>query len=498
MKRDLSPLQDTEFDALVVGGGIHGACIARDAALRGLRVALVERDDFGGATSHSSYKIAHGGIRYLQHLDFARVRASIRERRMWLRTAPHLVRPLEFVMPTYGSGTRSRPALAAAFALYNTISFDRNSGVAGSHAIPPSRTVGSEECRKRIPWLGDRAINGGAIWSDGQIVDADRVIVECLADARAAGATIVNYCEVEQLLGSAKRIHGAVVRDRVADETIEVRAHWTINAAGPWVWELLERSSTAIGSDFPKGLSLGMNLIVPDLGLTGVVGAPGPEGRIYFAMPWQGRTILGTAHWPGPDSPGPRMFNEDDVVRFLREMHDAMPGLPVRREDVQYCYAGLTPLDEVEEGGRLRRSRKSVVHDHQSADGVVGLLSVRGIKFTTARLVAEETIDHLVARLDRRFDACSTMTRNLPGAAVGSDASLEGRIRAACRSEWVVHLEDVVLRRVHAELGGRPTDAQLALCVGVVAESMEWTADRRAEEQRGTLEALRRQCGGSD
>src|SRR5690606_19226027 len=208
MQRDLDALARSQFDVLVIGGGIYGACIARDAALRGLSVALVEKGDFCSGTSHNSLKIIHSGIRYLQHLDFQRVRESIGERRVWLTIAPHLVQPLKFMIPTQGYLARGPLALQAAVLLHRMLGLDWNRGVADELKIPTGRVYGRSALRRSIPGLPLRGLSGAASWHDGQVVDADRMVIECLESAVQHGAKVANYLKADSFLHSGEKIHG--------------------------------------------------------------------------------------------------------------------------------------------------------------------------------------------------------------------------------------------------------------------------------------------------
>jgi glycerol-3-phosphate dehydrogenase len=193
MKRELARLADTTFDVVVVGGGIYGAAIAREASLRGLAVALVEKGDFASATSSNSHKIVHGGLRYLQHGDLFRVRASIRERSALLRIAPHLVRVQSFLMPTYGHGLRGREALVAALSLNELLSFDRNRGLDRSRQIPPARMLSATECSRLAPGIPREGLTGGALWYDGLMIDSERMVLAFLMSAAEKGAALANY-----------------------------------------------------------------------------------------------------------------------------------------------------------------------------------------------------------------------------------------------------------------------------------------------------------------
>ena len=193
--RDLDDIDNKHFDIVVVGGGIQGCCVAREAVINGYSVALIDQSDFGSGTSHHSLKLIHGGVRYLQQFDIKRVLESVRERRFWLRAAPHLVRPLKVVVPTFGYGLRGRAAFALAMVLYNLLSWRRNLYVGTSNCIGLSYTLSKGETLSAIPGAPPQGVTGGAVWYDGQMTYADRVIWECIKYTKAFGGKCFNYVE---------------------------------------------------------------------------------------------------------------------------------------------------------------------------------------------------------------------------------------------------------------------------------------------------------------
>jgi len=546
MSRVAHALTDREFDVLVIGAGVNGACIARDAALRGLSVALIDRSDFGGATSHNSLKVLHGGIRYLQHADIRRLRDSVRERRVWLRAAPHLTRTLDFIMPTFGFGTRGRATMACAFAVYNQLSRDRNVGVPESHWIPRARTVGRQECLARAPEIDSTRVSGGVTWADGQLLDADRAIVECIEDACAAGAIAVNYCEVTGIGDLDGGFRSVQLFDSAEGAKLELRSKLVVNAAGPWIADVVSNSPASAAAAGFRGSMSEMNVVVAGNGLDYAIGASGAPasdsrigggGRLFFATPWRGKTVLGTAHWPlQGDSDGLRV-GEADVEQFLREYRSAFPMSDVSRADVEYVYAGRTPATRAGQAAPLRRLRRTTLRDHGS-DGAPGVLSVRGVKWTTARSVAERAVDWAVERLSgQRLASCETEARMLPSAVgypgdeelrseLGVDSDAWEKVRCfgvharaiwtdseaasddedsllasvvahVCRREWIVHLDDLVMRRLHAYFAGAPSAKDVATCASLAGRALGWDEPRIADECARVTATLERRSVSS-
>src|SRR5450755_886557 len=231
VQRDLPSLVRSSFDVLVVGGGIVGACVARDAALRGLRVALIERGDFGGGISWNSLKIVHGGLRSLQGLDIRQARHFVRERRAWLEIAPHLVEPLSFVVPTRGIGRESALVMRAGLALNDLVSRDRNEGVVASRRIADGRTLSRDELRALVPGAFD-GYTGGVLFHDAQLYSAERLVLAVLEDAVRAGAVIANYVEAVGAVSEGGVLAGVAALDALGAERFDVRAAMVVNAAG--------------------------------------------------------------------------------------------------------------------------------------------------------------------------------------------------------------------------------------------------------------------------
>ncbi len=535
MKRDPGRLAGPEFDVLVVGGGIYGACIARDAAQRGLATALVERGDFGGLTSHNSFKLIHGGLRYLQQLDIQRLRQSAREQRIWLGIAPHLVRPLAFAMPTFGHGSRGPEALRLALFAYDVLS---RGGAPAGPRVPRGRVVGRAEAMALLPGLPRTDLNGAGIWSDVQMLNADRLLLECVADAAAHGAVVANHVEALGFSGTPDRVTGARVQDRLGDSELDVRAKLTINAAGPHAGLLLDRLPARSERGF-GGLARGMNIVVRRPLPTGHALAvssrrrsdslvPRADGRLFFLQPWQGLTLIGTSHLPhAGDSPevavdGPWL---DD---FIAEINDAWPPAALTREDVLYCYTGLTPAEKEARGSEVARTRRGVVIDHGPSDGIDGVLSLQGVKYTTARLVAESVVELALAKLGRPAVPCRSWREPLPGArgfdaeaALASarqkapdggpeidrlvadhgggwtavldtagegpltgDTVFRARVRHAVRHEMACRLDDVLVRRLDEVARGRLDRARLEAALDVMAGELGWTPVQRAAAVR--------------
>jgi glycerol-3-phosphate dehydrogenase len=440
MQRSLNTLASTPFDLLVIGGGILGASVARDAALRGLRVALVERGDWGSGTSSNSLRIVHGGLRYLQHLDVRRMRESIRERSIWLRVAPHLVEPLPVLVPTYGWGVRGKAVLRAALAVNDVVAADRNRALAPDRHLPAGRAVSRGECLALVPELEAPSLTGGVLFYDAQMYSSERLVLETVMGAVAAGAEAANYLEVTGPLRRGGRLDGIVARD-LGDggPDLEIRARVIVNAGGPGAPGL---TATLLGAAVPRppiGYTLALNFGVDATGhrtafaVTGRTRDPNVllrrGARQLFFVPWRGRTLIGTAHLPYEGAPGDVHFVDEDLETFLAEVNAAWPGPAWGRQDLRIVHAGLLP-GRVHGAARVvRLAQHPWLVDH-AADGSPSLLTVASVKFTTARRVAQEAVDCACTKLGNAVP-CRTASTPLPGAPDGSVERLlaEARLR---------------------------------------------------------------------
>jgi len=472
MQRDLGRLTGREHDLLVIGGGIHGAAAAWDAAQRGLAVALVEAGDFGSGTSWNSLKTIHGGLRHLQRADLSSLRESARERAALMRIAPALVRPLPFLLPVYGHGLHGREAMAAALAVADLLAAGVGDTLPASHRIARSRMLSPDEVRARAPDVTVEGLAGGASWTDAQVESSERLLVGFLHAAAEAGAALASRVEVTALRRQGGRIAGVQGRDREGGGAIEVHSRMVLIAAGPWS----DRLGAAAGiARTPTPLLRAVNLVLRRrIVERDALGGRG-EGRYLFVVPWRERSILGTGYRPAgaPD-------DERAVEALLAEARQAFPWARIERSDVSLVHRGLVP-GRGGASGLLTRGR---VVDHEADDGVPGLCSVRSVKYTTARSSAEAAIDLVVRRRGRPAAPCRTATTVLPRARL-LEGTLAERARLAARDEMALHLTDAVLRRLDLGSAGPPAPADVDTVAEAMAAELGWDAARVAREKAG-------------
>jgi glycerol-3-phosphate dehydrogenase len=534
-----------EFDLLVLGGGMYGACVAWDATLRGLSVALVDKADFGGATSSNSLKIIHGGLRYLQHADFRRMRESILERRTLMQIAPHLVHPLPVLLPTYGHGLQGPEVFAAALCINDLVSFDRNRLRDPQKHIPRGRVISKQSCLRHLPGLDSQGLTGGALFYDAQVYHSERLILAFLHSAVQAGAVLANYVEATGFRLDGDRIRGVHARDVLGGDSFEIRARTVVNACGPWVphvQHLLHRPRSAAPLRYAKA----MNVVTRSLFDRYAVGIPSRVGyrdadavvkkgnRLLFVVPWRGRSIIGTMQAACQAATAEVGITERDIQGFLDEVNASYPPARLQRDEVTFVHGGHLPLTHIDaRSGDVQLAKHEQIEDHRQ-DGIHGLISVTGVKYTTARRVAERVVDRVVAMQGRPpvrsrsatttlyggqieqfdtfvqtqtatqamhisdedmrrlimnygtayphvlkyLDTCPTIAPSTPL----QDAVMRAEVHYAVREEMAQRLSDVIFRRTELGTAGIPGDDVLSACAAVMQSELGWSPTRVAQE----------------
>lgn len=545
MKRDLSAISRKTYDLAVIGGGIFGVCAAWDAALRGLSVAVLDKGDFGHATSANCFKIVHGGIRYLQHADLIRIRESSRERNALLRIAPHLVYPLPIVIPTYGHGFKGQEFLRTGCLLYDMITFDRNRALGDPRQrIPSCRMMSREECLSMFPGLNKTSLSGAVIFHDGQMHSPSRLALSFLRSAVSAGADVANYAEATGFLQHGDGVFGVKAKDRLTGETFEVQAKMILNAAGPWAEQLLKAGG---GVSLRRSLSFSRDAFFavarPLLGKYGLAlqGASRDPDALFsrgsrhlFVIPWRGCTLFGVWHVVHEGSPDAFHVTEKDLQDFIGEINTAYPEFGLTLGDVSGWNAGLVLFGENKAGATdLSYGKRSIIIDHAVQDGLNGLITMIGVRYTTARGVAEKAVDLVCRKLGEKRPRSRTaetpiwggrignfgeyLRENAPnfpkgfGEAfisnmirnhgsewagvmnpvrenprlaepVGESSVIKAEVVHAVRQEMAMKLADVVFRRTDLSHAGYPGRAAMKACAETMARELGWNENRVQSE----------------
>lgn len=516
-------IERRKFDVIVIGGGINGLAIARDAAMRGLDVALIEKGDLGQGTTSWSTRLIHGGLRYLEHAEIGLVRESLRERERLLRNAPHLVHPLPIALPIYERAQRRPLTIRAGMILYDLLSFDKS--------VPRHRMLSRAAALARYPGLRHEGLLAAALYYDAQATFPERLAVEQAIAASAHGAAILTYTRVDHIRTEGSVVTGVDACDLLTDSKVTVQGRIVINAAGPWVDHVLagapQRPSTRL-----IGGTKGSHIVVPPF-----PGAPQDalyfearaDGRAIFVIPWNDNYLIGTTDIRFDQSPDDVQAYDEEIAYLVNETNALIPSANLSPDAILYTYSGVRPLPYQPKGKEGAITRRHIIHDH--APHLRGLLSIIGGKLTTHRSLAEEVVDLVCSRLGINAP-CPTARAPLPGAAgvtlepfrkqlvresglsdcqahrlvslYGARArdvlthaaaapdllqpfdpqtgALGAEVVHAVRCEWAENLQDVLMRRTMAGLAPGMAIGADEAAAAIAAQHLGWDQARCVQE----------------
>lgn len=519
-------ISGTHFDVAVVGAGVNGAGIARDAALRGLRVIVLDKNDMCSGTSAISSRLIHGGLRYLEYAEIPLVYESLHERRCLRQVASHLVTPLRISIPIFKGARRGRLLIRLGMIAYDLLSFNKR--------LPGHDMLGRNEILDEEPGLSDAELVGAARYFDAQVTFAERLVLENLLAARAAGAEIRTYCELREICTCDGAVNAIRFRDRTGQEH-EASVDAVVNAAGPWVDEVLKTAPRT-----PKrfvGGTKGSHIIVQPF-----PGAPkdafyveaAADGRPFFIIPWNNQYLIGTTDIRYEESLDNIRASRAEVDYLISETNRVFPGADLMPDDISYAYAGVRPLPHREKGPESAITRRHIIKVNRRI--AKGLISIIGGKLTTYRNLAEQTVDKLAKILRRNLPECRTRDALLPGAwgvdrarelitaselvtargterllsiyggraaaivelaiadnALATSLDADGHYLAAevvfvIREEFATMLTDIVFRRMMIGLDanqGRPLYDALA---SVAASELEWSSGALQSEMQALID----------
>ncbi len=550
MKRDVTALTGREYDLVIIGGGIFGVCAAWDGALRGLSVAIIEKNDFCGATSANHFKMVHGGIRYLQHADILRIRESSRERSALLRIAPHLVKPLPIVIPTYGYGLKGKAFLAAGLLAYDMLTMDRNEKIHPEQKIPKGRFLSKDTLLNLFPGVKENNLTGGVVFWDAQVYNPPRLGLSFLRAAVDKGAVAANYIKAEAFTENKKRarITGVKAKDLLTGDAFEIRGKVVLNASGPWAHRLL---SSSLGMKVkPRPVfSRDLAFVVKRPNAHGKALACTTKtqdadtildrgGRHLFSVPWRTYTLVGVWHKVFEDVPENIAVSRRELEGFVKEVNEAYSGLSLSVEDISMINMGLTLFgDQKRQGsGNMSFGKRSILIDHYKEDGVCGLITLIGVRATTARGKAEKAIDLVFKKIGKKPVPCTTAYKPIYGGTIdsfnklleyvkknelsgcddhtaealvrnygekyhevlryternpsmseniGDSTVIKSEILHAVREEMAQKLTDVVLRRTDLGTAGHPGQEALNVCGEIMADEKGWDSQTLTSEIEG-------------
>ena len=406
------------YDVIIIGGGVNGVGIAREAALQGYRALLLEQDDLCSGVSAWSGRLAHGGLRYLEHFDFALVRESLLERERLVKNAPHLAKHVPWIMPVYKHNKRGGQLVRLGMILFDILSFDKSA--------PHHRYLSKKKVLEKFPSIETNGLKGGFYYWDGQIELAERLCVEIALDAMANGAIIRTHSRVERPVYSGSRVTGVEYKDVITGETHTAHAPVVYNVAGPWIDRVFSKSADLPGQPRLNGGTKGSHLIVDEF-----PGAPKEvvyyetrtDGRLILVIPWLGKYMLGTTDIRWETDPGDARCDIGELEYLLSEVNALIPQANLTFDDVLYTYSGVRPLPYEPEKDESRVTRTHILFDHKE-NGAEGLVSIVGGKLTTFRQLSEDVVTDLNKRLKRKRSKSPTLNRLLLGAKYKDFSSL--------------------------------------------------------------------------
>lgn len=400
---------ETRYDLIVIGAGINGAAIARDAATRGMTVLVLEKRDIASGTTSWATRLIHGGLRYLEHAEISLVRESLRERERLLRNAPHLVAPLPLILPIYAGAKRGPKLIRIGMTLYDILSYDKS--LDRHHLLSRAETL------RRLPGLDDRNLKAGASYYDAQITFPERLTVELMLSAIDHGARLKTYTDVTRIVTDGNVVEGVHATDLHSGETISYRGRAVINVTGPWVDETLMGAPADRRPERQMGGTKGTHLVV-----RAFEGAPNEalyvearsDGRAFFIVPWNGQWLIGTTDTRYDGDLDAVHATADEIDYLLRETNQLFPNANLSVEDVAFTYAGVRPLPYTKGGSAGAITRRHIVKSH--APRLTGLWSIIGGKLTTHRELAEAAVDDICEALGIE-EKSRTRDMPLPGSA---------------------------------------------------------------------------------
>ncbi|MFA5399483.1 MAG: glycerol-3-phosphate dehydrogenase/oxidase [Dehalococcoidia bacterium] len=539
MKRFIESHNNATYDIIVIGGGITGAAVAYEAASRGLSVAMVEKGDFGAATSSATSKLIHGGLRYLANFEIGIVRESLRERRILENIAPNFVYPIPFIVPTYKNSKDNQWILEPAMIIYDLLSYDKGFTWDRAKRIPQHRHLSRNRVLDLEPVVKAERLTGGIMFYDCASIIPERLTLAFIKSAVKFGAVVSNYSKVEDFTRETGKITGVVVRDLLNGKTVEIRGKMTINCAGPWADLVLDVAGGKPGSQHVRR-SEGIHVITRSLTRKYVVGALTPNGRHCNILPWRGHSLLGTTDREFTGNPDDYRVTREKIEEFIGEINMSFGDSElVKYSDIKYAYGGLRPLVEDETVDVYKTSRKYEIYDNAD-DGLQGLITVEGGKYTTSRNLAENVLKTVMNKFGREYKKSITARNYLAGCDIkdmaafiysakisssdfsetavdylariygsefndvmqiarsdrkyaeplNADGELPAQALYAVKNEMARTLTDIVLRRTGIGTLGNPGPKVLETVAGIAAGELKWDAARVDSELEKAAKAL--------
>jgi glycerol-3-phosphate dehydrogenase len=412
MKRLFDTEFDKHYDVIVIGGGISGVSVAYEAASQGLKVALFEKGDFGEATSAATSKLIHGGLRYLKNLEFGLVRESLTERRVLENIAPNLVYPLPFMVPTYRSMKGNKLSLFLGMVLYDLLSLDKAWTWDKTKRLPFHKTISAKRTRNLEPCVQQSDLNGSSIYYDCQNINPERLTLSILKSAILHGANAANYSQVDSFLKDKNQIKGVKVTDLLNKQSHEVTSDIVINCTGPWTDIVLNSANNDKSNQHHILRSEGIHIITKKLCFKHAVLMMTKKGRHIMLIPWRNHSLIGTTDKEYTGNPDDYRVTKESIQELIDEFNNNFGTVKLKYSDVEFAYGGLRPLVDNQAEASYQSSRKYEIYDN-AKEGLNGLITVEGGKYTTSRKLASHVIKLISKKLQKKLGKSTTNNKYL-------------------------------------------------------------------------------------
>ncbi len=539
MKRFIESHNGKDYDIVIIGGGITGAAVGYEAASRGLSVALVEKGDFGAATSAATSKLIHGGLRYLANFELGLVRESLRERRILENIAPNFVYPIPFIVPLYNNSKSNKWLLKPAMLIYDTLSYDKGFTWDRTKKIPLHCSLSRRKTLEIVPVVKFENLTGGIIFYDCSSIIPERLTLAFIKSAAKFGADVSNYAKVEDFTREQGKVTGVIVRDLLTGKTVELRGKMTINCGGPWADIILDIARGKPGSQHVRR-SQGIHIITRKLTNKYVIGALTPDGRYCNIIPWRAHSLIGTTDREYTGDPDNYRVTREAIEDFIGEVNGSFGGRGlIQYSDIMYAYGGLRPLIDDETRDVVKTSRKYEIYDNE-IDGLQGLVTVEGGKYTTSRNLAENVLKTVMKKWGTPYKNSVTAKRHLAGceikdidafiysaktansdfnqssmdylariygtefnnvmaiarrdkkyaAPLNADGEMPAQVLYAIKQEMACTLTDILLRRTGIGTLGNPGTEVLETIAEIASRELKWSAARVDNELEKAVKAL--------
>lgn len=412
---DITP--KPHYDLIVIGGGITGASVAYEAASRGLSVALFEKGDFGQATSAATSKLIHGGLRYLKNMEFGLVRESLTERKVWENFAPNFVYPIPFMVPTYNNIKSNKLILFMGMVLYDILSYDKGWTWDKSKKLPLHKTISKKKTLELEQCLRIRGLTGSSIYYDCQNINPERLTLAVIKSAIAKGANVANYAMVKSFIKKDGVINGVNVIDKLTGQEHSVQGRLTINCAGPWADIVLNKGIADNENNHHIRRSEGIHIITKKLCNKHAVTVMTKDRRHIMLIPWRNHSLIGTTDKEYNGNPDDYRVTKESVQGLIDDLNENYGCQKINYDDVVFAYGGLRPLVDDQTEGSYESSRKYEIYDN-AKQGLNGLITIEGGKYTTSRKLACNAMKVIGKKLGRKLGKSTTKNEFLAGCEV--------------------------------------------------------------------------------